>query len=108
MTRTLKDFRSRVNARHGRNLGLHTVAQNQSFQHPKTMGIQLEIGVESGIEVELTLTSRARKRAPSSSGTTFTEGAVLRLGKRRKIGDLDTMVRRWAESACGRVSEAVL
>jgi hypothetical protein len=62
----------------------------------------------SGIEVELTQTSRARKRAPSSSGTTLTESAVLRLGKRRKIGDLDTMVRRWAESACGRVSEAVL
>jgi hypothetical protein len=51
MTRTLKDFRSRVNARHGRNLGLHTVAQNQGFQHPKTTGIQLEIGVE-GLELK--------------------------------------------------------
>jgi hypothetical protein len=62
----------------------------------------------SGIEVELTQISRARKCAPSSSGTTLTEGAVLRLGKRRKMGDLDTMVRHWAESTCGRMSEAAL
>jgi len=62
----------------------------------------------SGIEVELTQISRARKCAPSSSGTTLTEGAVLRLGKQRKMGDLDTMVRRWAESTCGRMSEAAL
>ena len=54
----------------------------------------------SGTNVESTQTCK-RKGAPSSSGTTLTEGAVLRLEKRQKAADLNTMVRCWVESACG-------
>jgi hypothetical protein len=54
-----------------------------------------------GTNVELKQTSHPRKRAPSSSETTLTEGAVLRLGKRQKTANLNAMVRRWVESVCG-------
>jgi hypothetical protein len=45
--------------------------------------------------------TRKRKEAPSSSVATLTEDAVSRLGKRRKVVDLNVIVRRWVESACG-------
>jgi hypothetical protein len=57
-------------------------------------------GSGTNANFELMQSSRARKRAPSSSGTSLTEFAVLRLGKRQKTADLDMMVRRWVETSC--------
>lgn len=52
-----------------------------------------------GANTELTQTGR-RKRALSSNGTTLTERAVLRLGKRQKTADLNMTVRHWVKSVC--------
>lgn len=44
---------------------------------------------------------RKRKWTHTSRGATLSEYAVLHLGKRQKTEELDRMVKRWVESACG-------
>jgi hypothetical protein len=57
----------------------------------------------SRANIEQTQASGTRKRnwTHSSSGATLSEYAVSRLGKRQKPSDLNGMVKRWVESACG-------
>jgi hypothetical protein len=57
----------------------------------------------SRTNIEQTPASGTRKRqwTRSSSGTTLSEYAVSRLGQRQKTSDLNGMVKRWVESACG-------
>jgi hypothetical protein len=57
----------------------------------------------SGADMDWAQTSRIHKckGAPGSTRTTLTKGAVLRLGKRQKMSNLNAMVKYWVESACG-------
>jgi hypothetical protein len=74
-----------------------TVGSPRARSAPSRCGGQSK---QSGTKEESKQTSGKRKEAPSSSGATLTEDAVSRLGKRRKVVDLNVMVRRWVESAC--------
>jgi hypothetical protein len=58
-------------------------------------------GSRTNIEQTHASGTRKRKWTRSSSGTTLSEYAVSRLGKRQKTSDLNGMVKRWVESACG-------
>ena len=104
MTRISKDFRNRANAPLGRSLIHRVVVQDESLLQLATESIQSEIDVEV-----LEPTSSRRRHSALANGighialsvATLSEYAVSRLGKRQKISNLNGMVKRWVESACG-------